>query len=324
MATPELRMAFPPVSTDRDFAGYAHGAPDFRWPGGHRLAVSVVVNVEEGAELSLGAGDEANEHIYEAVERVEGVRDLCMESHYEYGTRVGWGRIRAALKSFGARATLNACGRAIALSPWIAREAVADGHEVSAHGWRWERHVYMDEATERQAIARTVAAIAAAAGAPPVGWHTRSATSPNTRRLLLEQGGFLYDSNAYNDDMPITLRLDGRAHVVLPYAFDTNDMRFANGGGFVFGDDFARYCIDAFDRLYAEGACLPRMMSIGLHLRIIGKAGRIAGLERLLAHIAGHRGVWFARRDEIARAWRRGTGLPDWAPTRANLGKKEA
>jgi peptidoglycan/xylan/chitin deacetylase (PgdA/CDA1 family) len=124
--------------------------------------------------------------------------------------------------------------------------------------------------------------------------------------------------------MPITLRLDGRAHVVLPYAFDTNDMRFANGGGFVFGDDFARYCIDAFDRLYAEGACLPRMMSIGLHLRIIGKAGRIAGLERLLAHIAGHRGVWFARRDEIARAWRRGTGLPDWAPTRANLGKKEA
>ena len=169
-----------PSPTDRDFVGYAHGAPDFRWPGGHRLAVSVVVNVEEGAELSLAAGDEANEHIYEAVERVEGVRDLCMESHYEYGTRVGWGRIRAALRRFGVTATLNACGRAIALSPWIAREAVADGHEVSAHGWRWERHVYMDEATERAAIARTVEAIAAAAGTPPVGWHTRSATSPNT------------------------------------------------------------------------------------------------------------------------------------------------
>lgn len=317
----------PPPDTfpiDRDFVGYAHDAPDFRWPGGHRLAVSVVVNVEEGAELSLAAGDEANEHIYEAVERVEGVRDLCMESHYEYGTRVGWGRIRAALRRFGVTATLNACGRAIALSPWIAREAVADGHEVSAHGWRWERHVYMDEATERAAIARTVEAIAAAAGTPPVGWHTRSATSPNTRRLLLEQGGFLYDSNAYNDDMPITMRVGDQAHVVLPYAFDTNDMRFANGGGFVLGSDFARYCTDAFDRLYAEGASLPRMMSIGLHLRIIGKAGRIAGLEALLAHIARHPGVWFARRDEIARAWRRGTGLPDWAPRRARNETTEA
>jgi peptidoglycan/xylan/chitin deacetylase (PgdA/CDA1 family) len=311
-------------ASDRDFVGYAKDMPDFRWPGGHRLAVSVVVNVEEGAELSLAAGDEANEHIYEAVERVEGVRDLCMESHYEYGTRVGWGRIRAALRRFGVRATLNACGRAIAVSPWIARDAVADGHEVSAHGWRWERHVYMDEATERAAIARTVETIAAAAGTPPVGWHTRSATSPNTRRLLLEQGGFLYDSNAYSDDMPITMRIGDAAHVVLPYAFDTNDMRFANGGGFVLGSDFARYCADAFDRLYAEGATLPRMMSIGLHLRIIGKAGRIAGLETLLAHIARHPGVWFARRDEIAQAWRRGTGLPDWTPRRGSIAKTEA
>jgi allantoinase len=297
------RMLPPLPATDRDFAGYARAPSAFRWPDGKRLAVSVVVNVEEGAELSLGMGDEANEHIYEAVERVEGVRDLCMESHYEYGTRVGWGRIRAALKAHGVRATLNACGRAIAYSPWIAKEAVDDGHEVSAHGWRWERHVHMDEATERAAIARAVAAIAAAAGTPPVGWHTRSATSPNTRRLLVEHGGFIYDSNAYNDDAPYSVTVAGRNHVVLPYAFDTNDMRFANGGGFVFGDDFARYCIDAFERLYAEGAAAPRMMSVGLHLRIIGKAARIGGLERLLAHMAARDGVWFARRDEIARAW---------------------
>lgn len=299
------------TANDRDFIGYAHAPATARWPDGKRLAVSVVVNVEEGAELSLGMGDEANEFVYEAVERVEGVRDLCMESHFEYGTRVGWGRIRAALKAHGVRATLNACGRAIALSPWIAREAVADGHEVSAHGWRWERHANMDEATERRTIQRTVEAIAAAAGTPPVGWHTRSATSPNTRRLLAEQGGFLYDSNAYNDDCPYVVEAAGRPHVVLPYTFDTNDMRFGTGH-FVFADDFARYCVDAFERLYAEGAHAPRMMSIGLHLRVIGKPGRIAGLERLLGHIAAREGVWFARRDEVAHAWRAANGLPRW------------
>jgi allantoinase len=300
--------------TDRDFAGLRSALAMPCWPDGKRLAVSVVVNVEEGAELSLGMGDEANEFVYEAVERVEGVRDLCMESHFEYGTRMGWGRIRRALKAHGVRATLNACGRALAYSPWIAREAVADGHEVSAHGWRWERHVYMDEALERAAIARTVAAIAAAAGTPPVGWHTRSATSPATRRLLVEQGGFLYDSNAYNDDAPYTLAVGGKPHVVLPYAFDTNDMRFGNGGGFVFGDDFARYCIDAFERLYAESADAPRMLSVGLHLRIVGRPARIGGLERLLAHMASRDGVWFARRDEIAHAWRKLAGLPAWQP----------
>jgi peptidoglycan/xylan/chitin deacetylase (PgdA/CDA1 family) len=300
--------------TNRDFAARRHALALPCWPDGKRLAVSLVVNVEEGAELSLGMGDEANEFVYEAVERVEGVRDLCMERHFEYGTRMGWDRIRAALNAHGVRATLNACGRALAYSPWIAREAVADGHEVSAHGWRWERHVYMDEASERAAIARTVAAIAAAAGTPPVGWHTRSATSPATRRLLVEQGGFLYDSNAYNDDAPYTVAVGGMPHIVLPYAFDTNDMRFGNGGGFVFGDDFARYCIDAFERLYAESAAAPRMLSVGLHLRIVGRPARIGGLERLLAHMASRDGVWFARRDEIAHAWRKLAGLPAWRP----------
>lgn len=298
----------------RDFAGYRGAPPPVRWPGGARLALSVVVNVEEGAELSIGMGDEANESVYEATERVDGVPDLCMESHYEYGTRAGWPRVRDALRHHGVSATLNANGRALSLSPWIAAEAVADGHEVSAHGWRWERHVHMDETTERAAIARTVAAIRAAAGTPPVGWHTRSATSLNTRRLLVEHGGFLYDSNAYNDDLPYMAEIvPGRPHVVLPYAFDTNDMRFSNGQ-FVFGDDFARYCTDAFDRLYAEGANAPRMMSVGLHLRIIGRPGRIGGLERFLDHVARHPGVWFARRDAIAAAWRAGIGLPPWAP----------
>ena len=297
-----------------DYRGYGGSPPAVRWPGDARLAVSIVVNVEEGAELSLSRGDERNEHIYEAVEKVEGLPDLCMESHFAYGTRAGWPRIRALLARYGVRATLNACGRALALSPWIAEEAVRDGHEVSAHGWRWERHVYMEEAAERAVIAKAVDAIASAAGRPPVGWHTRSATSLNTRRLLVEQGGFLYDSNAYDDDLPYVETILGRPHVVLPYAFDTNDMRFYNNGGFVFAADFANYCIDAFERLYEEGAGAPRMLSVGLHLRIIGRPGRIAGLERFLAHVASKPGVWFARRDEIAHAWRAGVGLPPWQP----------
>jgi allantoinase len=302
---------FPGTKTDRDFRGYGGSPSNVRWPNDARLAVSLVVNVEEGAELTLGQGDERNESIYEVQEEIVGIRDLCMESHFEYGTRAGWPRIRELLKSYGARATLNANGRALAISPWLAREGVADGHEVAAHGWRWERHANMDEAKERQAIALTVRAITDTAGTPPRGWHTRSATSLNTRRLLKEHGGFLYDSNAYNDDLPYLVDVGGSDHLVLPYAFDTNDMRFQRGGGFVFADDFARYCIDAFERLYEEGASAPRMLSVGLHLRIIGRPGRIGGLERFLAHAASKPGAWFARRDEIALHWLNAIGRND-------------
>ena len=298
----------------RDFAGQAGNANAVRWPNGAGLAVSVVVNVEEGAELSLSSGDERNEHIYEAVERVEGQPDLCMESHFEYGPRAGWPRIREVLSTRALPATLNACGRALEATPWIAKQAVQDGHEVSAHGWRWERHVGMDEQTERRVIARTVRTIERLTGTPPLGWHTRSATSLRTRDLLVEQGGFLYDSNAYNDDMPYVVDTDQGAHVVLPYAFDTNDMRYYNGGGFVFADDFARYCTAAFDRLLQESRHAPRMLSIGLHTRIIGRPARIGGLEAFLDHALGHDNVWFATRAEIAHAWRAAIGLPVWSP----------
>ena len=307
-------LDFPLPAHDRDLAGYRDAPPPIRWPQGARLALSLVLNIEEGAELSLGMGDARNEKTYEVVDQVEGVRDLCMESHFAYGTRAAWPRLRRLFAEFGVSVTLNACGRALAHSPWLAREAVADGHEIMSHGWRWERHANMDEAEERTAIARAVAAIASTSGAPPVGWHTRSATSPNTRRLLGEQGGFLYDSNAYDDDLPYMVEAAGRPLVVLPYAFDTNDMRFTANGGFVHAEDFSRYCIDAFEALYAEGATAPRMMSVGLHLRIIGRPGRIAGLRRFLEHVSRRPGVWFARRDAIAHAWREGLGLPRWQP----------
>lgn len=307
-----MSLVLPPH--DRDFAGYRNAARPLAWPGGQKLAVSIVVNVEEGAELSLGMGDEENEAVYEVVEKIEGTRDLCMESHFEYGTRAGWPRIRSLLSAYRIPATLNANGRALLASPWLAAEAVADGHEVSSHGWRWERHAGMSEDEERRAISLSVAAIAQTAGTPPVGWHTRSATSVNTRRLLVEHGGFLYDSNAYNDDIPFIVEVDGRDHVVLPYAFDTNDMRFQRGGGFVFADDFARYCIDAFDRLHQEADRGAQMLSIGLHLRIIGRPGRIGGLERLLEHMSNATGVWFATRRDIAIAFRSMSGLQAWQP----------
>ncbi len=280
-----------------------HRDARFPWPDGKRLAVSLVVNFEEGAQLSVAAGDETNEQVYEAVEQVVGAPDACMDSHFLYGVNEGWPRIREAFRRFGTPATISACGRAVAVHPHVAREAVDDGHEICAHGWRWETHAGMSEETERSVIVRTVAAIEAVTGRAPIGWHTRSATSVLTRRLLVEHGGFLYDSNAYDADAPAIDRVSGRAHVVLPYAFDTNDMRFFNSGGFVFAEDFSRYCIAAFERLYEEAAHRPRMLSVGLHLRIIGRPARIAGLEQLLAHCARKEDVWFARREDIARAW---------------------
>lgn len=286
----------------RDLAGYGRNPPEAAWPGGARVAVSFVVNVEEGAEFSVTSGDERNEANPENAVLVPGLPDSCMETHFAYGSRVGLWRVLDAFDAHGMKATFNSCGRAVAATPMLAAEPAARGHEVSAHGWRWEMQAGMAEAQERAVIARTVAALTEAAGARPVGWHTKSAPSVNTRRLLIEEGGFLYDSDAYDDDIPrLVPGAGGRPHVILPYAFDTNDMRFRPGQGFVFAEDFSRYCIAAFDRLAKEGG---RMMSIGLHLRTIGRPARIAGLEQILAHVAAAGDVaWVATRAEIARHW---------------------
>jgi allantoinase len=298
----------------RDFVGYGGQPPRVRWPGDARVAVSLVLNIEEGAELALSMGDERNEAVHEVVSEVKGARDTCMESHFEYGSRAGYWRIAEILARHGIPCTLNICARAIVHTPALARHAVAAGHEISCHGYRWETHAFMDEAQERAVLARSVDTIERICGAPPTGFHAKSGASPHTRRLLVEHGGFAYDSNAYNDDLPHVVSVLGRPHVVLPYSFDTNDMRFTNQGGFVFGDDFARYGIDAFDWLWQEGATTPKMMTIGLHTRIIGRPGRIAGLDKLLTHIKSRGGAWFARRAEIAAHWRQFVGLPAWAP----------
>lgn len=287
----------------RDFLGYGNNPPDARWPNGARVAVSFVLNIEEGAELSLTAGDARNEAQHEVNHEVKGAPDLCMESHFEYGTRIGYWRILKVFEDAGVPITLNACGRSIAGVPWLARDAVSRGHEICSHGWRWESHAGMAIDEERTAIARAVNAIRDASGVAPVGWHTKSSASVNTRRLLVEQGGFLYDSDAYNDELPFYTHVGGRPHLVLPYCFDSNDMRFFDSFAFARARDFAEYAGDAFDWLWREGAHQPRMLSVGLHLRIIGRPGRIAGLETLLQHMRGRGKTWFARRDQIARHW---------------------
>ncbi|MCB1738852.1 MAG: polysaccharide deacetylase family protein [Gammaproteobacteria bacterium] len=287
----------------RDFAGYGDNPPDIRWPDGSRLAVSVVLNVEEGAELSLLHGDERNEAVHEVTQLVNGAPDLCLASHFEYGTRVGYHRIMSVIGKAGIPITYNACARSLVGLPWLARDAIARGHEICSHGWRWEAHAGMDEAHERALIARAHAEIARVAGVAPVGWHTKSSASINTRRLLVEHGGWIYDSDAYNDDLPYYLEVAGQPHLVVPYSFDTNDMRFFDSHAFVKAADFAEYVIDTFDWLARESVHRPAMLSIGLHLRIMGRAGRIAGLARALEHMQQTGGAWFARRDQIARHW---------------------
>jgi peptidoglycan/xylan/chitin deacetylase (PgdA/CDA1 family) len=294
---------YPPPGGDPALRGYAGRYPAVAWPGGARVAVSFVLNVEEGAQFALSHGDERNEPVHEVKRELTGVPDLNMTSHFAYGARAGYWRITHLLHAAGAGLTLNVCGRALEATPWVGADARARGFEITAHGWRWEAHSGMDEATERTTIARTVAAIERHWGERPRGWHTRASASPNTRRLLVE-AGFEYDSDAYDDDCPHYVAVDGRPHLVLPYAFDTNDMRFFDSHAFVQADDFARYVCAAYDTLWAEGAAAPRMMSIGLHSRIIGRPARIGALTQILDHLRVRGGAWLARRGDIARHWR--------------------
>ncbi len=280
----------------RDFEGYGQHPPAADWPGGARVAVSVVVNVEEGSERAVSRGDEVNEPVYDMVAAIEGAPDLAMESHFDYGTRVGYWRIMGVLEKYGVPCTLSACAEALELSPWLARDAVARGHEIASHGYRWRTSLGMSEDEERKWIADAVTSIWNVCGVRPVGWHTRCPHTINTRRLLIEEGGFLYDGDAYDDDLPHLVDAGDRQHVVLPYSLDTNDMRFQRAdAGFVRAKDFAEYVNDAFDWLWDEGKTMPKMMSVGLHLRVIGRPARIGGIERVLRHMTDRGHVWSRR-----------------------------
>ncbi|GAA5232435.1 allantoinase PuuE [Verticiella sediminum] len=289
----------------RDLIGYSRKPPHAAWPGGARIAVQFVLNYEEGGENTILHGDAASEaFLSEMVSAVAfpGERHMSMESLYEYGSRVGVWRL---LRLFGERRlplTVFGVGMALARNPEAAHAFVEGGHEIASHGWRWIDYRNVPEEIEREHIALAVETIRRYTGAPPVGWYT-GRTGPNTRRLVAEHGGFLYDADSYADDLPYYEDVGGKPLLIVPYTLDTNDMRFVQAQGFHTGEQFYTYLKDAFDVLYAEGATTPRMLSVGLHCRLVGRPGRLAGLARFLDYIQGHEKVWICKREDIARHW---------------------
>lgn len=287
----------------RDFVGYGPNPPHARWPGDARLALNLVVNYEEGSEPSIPDGDERSETGLTEGGAVEGLgRDLAAESMFEYGSRVGFWRVARILSERDLTATIMGCALALERNPAACAYIRERGFDVCAHGWRWERHQLLSEADERQRIARTVEAIEQAIGTRPLGWYCRYGPSVNTRRLVVEEGGFLYDSDAYNDELPYWVRVAARAHLVIPYTLTNNDAKFIRGAAAT-ADDFFQLLRDAFDLLLEEGRTVPRMMSVGLHLRVVGHPARAAGLERFLDHVSRRPDVWICRRADIARHW---------------------
>lgn len=278
-----------------------------RWPGGAGLALSFVLNIEEGAELSIADGDPVNEAVHEVTNRIDGAPDYCLGTHFEYGARAGYRRVARRFEDAGLALTLNCCGRALECQPWVGDDARRLGWEACGHGWLWQSPATLAPDEEVRSIARTAEAIHRHTGRAPAGWHCKSTRSPHTRRLLRAHGDFVYDSDDYGDDLPHLLAADdGRPpHVVLPYGFDTNDMRFYDRGGFVHARDFADYTIAAIDQLRDEARDEPRMLTVGLHTRIIGRPARIGGLDAVLRHVAAHRHeLAVMTREQIALHWR--------------------
>lgn len=289
----------------RDMVGYGANLPDPKWPGGARLAVNFVINYEEGSEASILDGEDHTEFGLTESANIQfpaGMRNLGAESMFEYGSRVGFWRLMRLFAEHGMPLTVFGCALALERNPDAAAAIRAAGHDVCCHGWRWVEHYLLDEAEERDHIKRAVASLRETIGERPLGWYCRYAPSENTRRLLVEEGGFLYDSDAYNDELPYWTVVDDKPHLVVPYSLTNNDVKFMRGYLGTAADYFA-FHKDAFDMLYHEGATTPKMMSVGIHMRITGHPGRAAGLARFLDYVAGFDDVWVCRRDDIAKHW---------------------
>ncbi|GAY18189.1 allantoinase PuuE [Mycobacterium sp. shizuoka-1] len=294
------------MSYPRDMLGYGRTPPHPRWPGDAAIAVQFVLNYEEGAENSVLDGDATSETFLSEMTPAHAFADrhMSMESLYEYGSRAGLWRVLRLFERRGIPLTVFAVALALQRNP----EAVAAfgelGHEIACHGLRWKSYQEVDRDTERADMAQAVHILDELTGAAPLGWYT-GRDSPHTRELVVEHGGFIYDSDSYADDLPYWVQVHGRSHLVVPYTLDTNDMRFASPAGFSNGDEFFAHLRDAFDVLYTEGkAGAPKMLSIGLHCRLVGRPARTAALERFCDHVQSHEGVWIARRIEIAEHWR--------------------
>ena len=294
----------------RDLAGYGRHPPFADWPGGARIAVQFVLNLEEGGENCVLHGDAGSEQFLSEIIGAAAypARHMSMESIYEYGSRVGAWRILREFERRGLPLTVFGVAMAMQRNPELTAACLELGHEIASHGWRWIHYQDMPIDTEREHLRRAVAIHTALTGAPPLGWYT-GRDSPNTRRLVAEHGGFLYDADCYGDELPFWTEValgDGSRvpHLIVPYTLDANDMRFATPQGFNTATQFFDYLRDSFDVLYAEGEDTPRMLSIGMHARLLGRPGRFIALRRFLDHIAAHDRVWVCRRVDIARHWR--------------------
>ncbi|HEX6136940.1 MAG TPA: allantoinase PuuE [Casimicrobiaceae bacterium] len=295
-------------SYPRDLVGYGRNPPHARWPGDARVAVQFVLNYEEGGENCVLHGDKASEQFLSEIIGAQAyeARHLSMESIYEYGSRAGVWRILREFERRGLPLTIFGVSMALERNPDVTAAFADLGHEIACHGLRWIHYQSVDEATEREHMRIGVEVIERLTGTTPLGWYT-GRDSPNTRRLVVEHGGFLYDADYYGDDLPFwTLVGTSRGdvpHLVVPYTLDCNDMRFAMAQGFNTGEQFFAYLRDSFDALYAEGAERPKMMSVGMHCRLLGRPGRFKGLQRFLDHVERHERVWVCRRVDIARHW---------------------
>jgi putative urate catabolism protein len=289
----------------RDMVGYGRDAPDPEWPGGARLALQFVINYEEGGERSILHGDESSEAFLSEIVGAEpwpGERHPNMESLYEYGSRAGFWRLWRLFTSRHLPVTVYGVTMALARNPEAVAAMVEADWEIASHGLRWIDYAGFSEAEERRHLQEAIRLHEEVTGARPLGWYT-GRTSINTRRLVMEEGGFLYDADSYADDLPYWVSGPNGPHLVIPYTLDANDMRFATPQGFNSGDQFFAYLRDSFDLLYAEGESAPKMLSVGLHCRLAGRPGRAAALARFLDYAQGYDRVWFCRRIDIARHW---------------------
>ena len=291
----------------RNMTGYGQNSIYPNWPNKARVAVQFVLNYEEGGENSILHGDNASEAFLSEIvgaKPYEGVRHMSMESIYEYGSRAGVWRILRLFKEFDVPITIFAVALAIARNRELADYLVDQNYDICAHGFRWIDYQYVDEKTEREHIKDCISVLTEYLGKRPVGWYT-GRNSPNTRRLVIEEGGFLYDSDTYDDDLPYwadELESNNK-HLIIPYTLDVNDMRFASPQGFNSGDQFFNYLKDSFDALYLEGKTHPKMMSVGMHARILGRPGRIMAMRKFLEYVKTFDDVWFCTRREIADHW---------------------
>jgi len=294
------------ITYPRDVRGYGKETPQANWPGNARIALQFVINYEEGGENCVLHGDKASEYFLSEIigaEAREGVRHMSMESLYEYGSRVGVWRLFELFKNNDIPITVFAIAMALERNPQVVETALRNEFEICSHGLKWIDYQYVPEEIEREHIYEAIKIHTKMIGERPLGWYT-GRTSPNTRRLIAEEGGFLYDSDDYSDELPFWSKIEKNPHLIIPYSLDTNDMRFVSSQGFNSGDQFFNYLRDSFDCLYEEGETMPKIMSVGLHCRIAGRPGRFQSLKKFIKYVRSHDKVWFCRRVDIARHWR--------------------